>query len=398
MALGSDDGKTTRLANLRRKLDVRTTAGHVGGDGNRAGLTCLSDNLSLTGMLFRVKNLRLDAPAEEHPAEEFRRVHICRSDKHRTSLLPKFDNFLYYSIVLSLFCLVDQVVVVNSRNRSIRRDDNHVKFVDAPELSCLSLRRTGHSGKLVIHTEIVLEGDGRECLCRSLNLHVFLRLHCLMESVAPTATLHNTTCLFVDNLDFSVFGYDVVDIELEHRVCLEKLDDSVHTLALEGEVCHKFILLLPLLCRVCHRLLNLGNCRTDVRKDEEVIVIDRLSKQVASLVRHVHGVLLLVDDKVERIRDVRHFLLVVLDVVVFNLLEKLLHARLTEELDERTIFRIALVGTEQENSALLLVALGYEFLRIVENASNQSLLLIVEVLHKRLILRELLVVSSLYRT
>ncbi len=88
MALRSDDGETAGLAHLRRQLDVRTSTGHVGGDGHRAGLSGLSHNLSLAGMLFRVEDLRLDAVAEEHPAQKLGGVHVRSADKHRTALLP----------------------------------------------------------------------------------------------------------------------------------------------------------------------------------------------------------------------------------------------------------------------------------------------------------------------
>ncbi len=288
--------------------------------------------------------------------------------------------------------------MVDAGNRSVGRDDDHVKLVDAPELARLGLGGTGHSGKLVIHTEVVLKSDGRECLRRRLDFHVLLRLDGLMESVAPAASLHYTAGLLIDNLDLSVFRDYVIDIQLEHRICLQKLDDSVHALALEGEVRHQLILLLTLLGRVGSRLLNLGNRRTHVRKDEEIVIADSLRKYIASLVGHVDRVLLLVDDEVERVCDVRHLTLIVLHVVVLHLLEKLLHAGFTEELDERTVFRIAFVRTEQQNSAILFVSVGDELLRLVQYSRDQRFLLAVEILDIRLVLRELLVVPPFHRS
>ena len=52
-----------------------------------------------------------------------------------------------------------------------------------------------------------------------------------MQTVAPTAPLHNTAGLLVDDLDL-VVDHDIVNILLEHGVCLQELDHGVDPLAL----------------------------------------------------------------------------------------------------------------------------------------------------------------------
>ena len=176
-----------------------------------------------------------------------------------------------------------------------------------------------------------------------------------METVAPAASLHDTSCLLVDNLDLAILD-DVVDLAVEHSICLKELSHGMYTLRLEGEVSMDLILLhLLLLCRERIILLHLCNRSTHVRKDEEVRILKVACDKVTTLVGHIHRVLLLAYNEIELVSDERHLALVVLDVIVLNLLEELLHARLTEELDERLVLRVSLVCSEKEDSSILLV-------------------------------------------
>ena len=83
---------------------------------------------------------------------------------------------------------------------------------------------------------------------------------------------------------------------------------------------------------------------------------------------------LLVDHEVELVCDERHFALVVLDVIVFHLLEELLHARLAEELDKRLVFWISLECSEKEDASVLLVAFSDKLLGVVEELVDKGLL------------------------
>ena len=397
MTLRTDDRKSARCLHFVRQLDVGTTTGHVGRDGHRAGLSGMRNHLSLTCMLLGVQHLVLDAAQAEHTAQELGGLDVSRTDEHRTALACEFYDFCYDSVIFRLLCLVDEVVLVDAGYRPVGRDHHNIELVDRPELACLSLRSTGHTRKLVVHTEIVLEGDGRECLCSSLDLHVLLRLDSLMESVAPAASFHDTAGLLVDDLDLAV-GDDIIDLPVEHRICLKELSHSVYALRLKGEVRIDLIFLhLLLLCRK-RRLLHLRNSRSHVRKDEEVRVFEIACDKVASLVGHVHAVLLFAHYEIELVGDERHLAFVVLDVVVLHFLEELLHARLAEELDERLIFRISLVCSEEEHSAVLLVACRDELLGIIEEGVDECLLGVIETLHERLVLDELLVLASRHRT
>ncbi len=247
----------------------------------------------------------------------------------------------------------------------------------------------------MVHSEIVLKGDGSECLSGGLDLDILLRLDSLMQTIAPAAAFHNTAGLLVNDLDL-VVDHDVVNILLEHSVGLEELDDGVDALALQRVILHQSVLLLLLLLGgELGVLLDLGDLASHVRKHEEIRIGDGVRKKVVTLVGHINRMLLLADHEIQLVRDDVHLALVVLHIVVLGLLHQLLHTLLAEELDERLVLRQTLVGTEKEHSSLILLTGGDGFLRVVQNLGHKSALLLVEVLDIRPELHILLVILSL---
>ena len=55
-------------------------------------------------------------------------------------------------------------------HRPVGRDRHHAELVDRHELGGLGLGRTGHAGELVVHAEVVLQGDRGERLVLALDL------------------------------------------------------------------------------------------------------------------------------------------------------------------------------------------------------------------------------------
>ena len=354
MPLGSYDGETSGGLDLRGKLDIGSSTGHVGGYGDGTGHTCLGHDLGLLVMELSVEDIVLDASHIEHSAQKFRRLHVGGTDQYWTALFHQFLDLVYDGGELGLSCLVDQVILVIPDDGTVGGDYHHIQLVDAPELTRLGLCGTGHAGELVVHPEVVLQGDSGVSLRRSLDLDVLLGLHCLVQSVGPAPSLHDTARSLIDNL-YLVVHDDVVNVFLEHGVCLEELDHCVDPLALEGEVLHEGVLALALLLGGQVGSLYLGNLGPHVGEDEEVVVIDHPGKGVMTLVGEVHGVLLLVYDEVQGIRDHRHLPLIVLEIVVLSLLLELLHSGLGEVLDEGIVFGKTLDAAVQELSSLGLV-------------------------------------------
>ena len=94
----------------------------------------------------------------------------------------------------------------------------------------------------MVHTEIVLQSDGGEGLRGGFDLYALFGLDCLMETVAPTATFHDTACLLIDNLHLTVHD-DIVVVLHEHGVGLQQLLDGVNALSFQRIILHKGVLL-----------------------------------------------------------------------------------------------------------------------------------------------------------
>ena len=219
MALGTDDGQTTRFLDARSQLDIGTTTCHVGGDGHGASLTSLTDDLRLAEVQFGIQHVMRDALAGQHAAQQFGDLHRGGTHQHGTALFHQVLNLLDDSVILLTLGLVDHVLVVDTGDGTVGRDDHHVEFVNVPELTRLGLSGTGHTSQFVIHTEVVLQGDGGIGLGGSFHLDVFLGFHGLMEPVAPTTAFHHTARLFIHNFDLIVLD-DIVLIFLEQSVGL----------------------------------------------------------------------------------------------------------------------------------------------------------------------------------
>ena len=92
--------------------------------------------------------------------------------------------------------------------------------------------RTGHTGQLVVHAEIVLQRDRGEGLRRRLDLHALLGLDGLVQAVRIAAAVEDTARLLVDDLHL-VVHHHVFDVLLEHGEGFQQLVDRVHALRLD---------------------------------------------------------------------------------------------------------------------------------------------------------------------
>ena len=95
----------------------------------------------------------------------------------------------------------------------------------------------------MVHAEVVLQGDGGEGLRGSFHSHMFLCLHGLVQSVAPTATFHDTTGLLVNDFHLTV-NYHILVVFVEHGVRLQQLLQSVYSFTLHAIVGQHFVFLV----------------------------------------------------------------------------------------------------------------------------------------------------------
>ena len=101
----------------------------------------------------------------------------------------------------------------------------------------------------MVHAEVVLQGDSGEGLRGSFHSHMFLCLHSLVQSVAPTAAFHDTASLLVNDFHLTV-NHHILVVFVEHGVRLQQLLQGVHALTLHAIVGQHFVFLVqPLLIR-----------------------------------------------------------------------------------------------------------------------------------------------------
>ena len=347
MTLRTDDGKTTGLFHFGRQLDIGTTTCHVGGDRYNTCPTGLSDYLRLLLVQLGVEDIMLDLTQGQHTAQELRYLDTGRTDQYRTTLVHHVHDLIDDGIVFLAFGAIDTVVHIDTRNRLVGRDHNDIQFVDIPELTCLGLCRTGHTGEFMIHTEIVLQRDRRESLGSTFNFHVLFGFHCLVQTIRPTTTFHNTACLLVHDLHLTAVD-DIIDIFLEEGVGLEQLVYGMYALRLNAVVGQDIILALLLFfgSQTCltFQLCHFG---TYVRQHEEIGVIGRTGEGIDTLVGQLDGLVLLVNNEIELVGRDMHVLLVLLEVELLGLLEAHLDTGFREVLNERLRFRHSFERTEE---------------------------------------------------
>jgi len=95
--------------------------------------------------------------------------------------------------------------VVHPAERSVGGDDDHVQVVDLGELLRLGVGGAGHARELGVHAEVVLDGDGGQRLVLLLDLDLFLRLHRLVQPVAPPPPRHQAAGELVHDDDLASF-------------------------------------------------------------------------------------------------------------------------------------------------------------------------------------------------
>ena len=121
---------------------------------------------------------------------------------------------------------------------------------------------------------------------------------------------------------------------------------------LDGEIAHQLIFFLRLFLIGNIQFLNFCNSRTDIRQNEELIVIHVLGDEFESLFRQLDRVMLFINDEIQFGIHLVHFLVLILHVIVLRFLENLLHTRLTQILDQCLVLRQRPITPKQGHSTL----------------------------------------------
>ena len=207
--------------------DVDAAAGHVGGNRDRPYPARLGNDHGLLLVLLRVQDVMGDPPAVEVAGELLGLLDRHRADEHRLAGLAPLGDVLDHGVPLRVLDLVDEVLLVRPDHRLVRGDLHHVELVDLLELRELGLGRTGHAGELLVHLEVVLDGDRGQGLVLLFDPDVLLGLDGLVESLRIPPALQDPAGELVDDLHLAA-GHDVVHVALVQLLGSERVLEVVH--------------------------------------------------------------------------------------------------------------------------------------------------------------------------
>ena len=118
-------------------------------------------------------------------------------------------------------------------HRLVRRYRHDVEFVNSSEFGFLGDGGTGHSGKLFIESEIVLEGYCGYRAVFAAHADAFLRLYRLVQPLGIPSSRHLAPGELVDN-DYFVVFYDVVAVARHQIIGTERRIDFCRQLGVFG--------------------------------------------------------------------------------------------------------------------------------------------------------------------
>ena len=270
MALGTDDLQTSGGSGLLVQLDIRTTAGHVGGNGHRSCGTCLGHDLRLQLMELGVQHLVLYALPAQHIAEKLGGLDGDGTHQHRLILLMSFLDLPDHSPELLFLGHVNRVFQIHTLHRTVGGNLHHIHAVDIPKLLLLGEGRTGHTGFLLIFIEEILEGDGGQRLAFPAYLHMLLGLDGLVQAVGIPASRHDTSRKFIYDQHLVVLHHII--LITEHQIMGPQRQDNI--------------------------MLNL-----QVLRIRQVLDVEEILHLLHALLGQVHHLILLIDNEVAGLHD-----------------------------------------------------------------------------------------------
>ena len=151
----------------------------------------------------------LDIFALEQLRQIFGAFH--RGSTHQDGLAGSnvFGDVFHNRRELCFLRFVDAVGVIHTLVWFVRRDRNDVQFINRVQLGGFGLCSTGHTGDLVVQTEVVLQRNRRQGLVFVFDLDFFFCLDRLVHAFAEPATSQDTAGEAVDDHDFA-FADNVV--------------------------------------------------------------------------------------------------------------------------------------------------------------------------------------------
>ena len=268
MPLRTDDHKPSCGPGFLIQLDIRTTARHVGCDGNRPVDTGVGYDLGLHLVELRIEHLVFYAAPFQQAAQLFRSIDIDGAHQHRLSFGMRLLHRRHDGAQLLFPCLIYTVLMIDTRNRFIGRNRHHVHAVDIAKFLFFRQSRTGHTCFFLKFIKKVLERDGSQRLALPLHFHMFLGLDRLMQAVGITSARHDTARETVNDQHLIIFHHII--LVAEHQIVSAQGQNNV--------------------------VLNL-----QILRIRQIFNLEESLHPGHTLCGQVHYLILLIDDKVTRL-------------------------------------------------------------------------------------------------
>ena len=215
--------------------NIGTTPGHVRGDSHGTVPARLCNDLRLPLVVLGVEHMMGDTIPLEHAGKQFGAFDGGGSHQHRLPPLVAVSDLHHNPVVFLLGRAIDEVGMILPDHGHVGGDHHHIQVVGLFKLGSFCVRSTCHSSQLVVHPEIVLEGNGCQGLVLALDLDPLLGLQGLVETVGITAPGHKATGKLVHYDDLVVLDH-VIHVLLEQAVGFKPLLDMVVDLDMAGIV------------------------------------------------------------------------------------------------------------------------------------------------------------------
>ena len=149
-----------------------------------------------------------------------------------------FFNLVDCCLVFGNTCFIDNIRIVNTDHRLIGRYNNNRQIINLLELLLLGLSSTGHTGKLFVHTEVVLEGNSCQSLAFAFYLYAFLSFDSLMQTFGETTAEHQTAGKFINDNNLTILNH-IIAVAVHQSLSLQSthnLVGIVHTVLIVIQV------------------------------------------------------------------------------------------------------------------------------------------------------------------
>src|SRR5665213_1843294 len=139
VSLSADDVQATGAGHALAEHDVGAAAGHVGGDGHRAALPRVGNDLCLALVELGVEHAVRKALLLQQPREPLALLDAGGADEDRLAHMVALGDLLDHRRVFGILVLVDEVGLVLADHRLVGGDGHHLQLVDPVSYTHLTL-------------------------------------------------------------------------------------------------------------------------------------------------------------------------------------------------------------------------------------------------------------------